>query len=220
MAQIFTPSFDTYARLGLVFAFIVLLVTVLMGPVAAGSSFQSRVGWPVDQPVPFSHKHHVGGLGIDCRFCHATVETGPHAGLPSTHVCMTCHSQIWTNAAMLAPVRQSLAAGRPLVWNRVSKLPDFVFFNHSIHIDRGVACIECHGRVDRMPLLARAQPFEMRFCLECHRDPSSRLRPTSELTTMAAPTWDEATHRRFALDAARRFGLDPARLDKCDICHR
>jgi hypothetical protein len=220
MAQIFLPSFDTYVRLGLIFACTLFLSLLLLGPVAAGSTFESRVGWPVEQPVPFSHQHHVAGLGIDCRFCHATVETGAHAGFPSTHVCMTCHSQIWTEAPMLAPVRESLASGRPLVWNRVAKLPDFAFFNHAIHIDRGVGCVECHGRVDRMPLLTRAKPFQMRFCLECHRDPASRLRPANAVTRMAPLTWDAAAHRRFARAAARRFGLDPARLDKCDICHR
>jgi hypothetical protein len=220
MAQIFAPSFDTYMRLGLIVAILIIPALLLLGPVATGSDYQSRVGWTVEQPIPFSHAHHVGGLGIDCRFCHSTVETSAHAGFPSTHVCMTCHSQIWTNAPMLAPVRASLASGRPLVWNRVSKLPDFVFFNHSIHIDRGVACVECHGRVDRMPLLARAYPFEMRFCLDCHRDPASRLRPTDEVTKMTPLTWNEPAHRRFALIAARRFGLNPTRLDKCDICHR
>jgi hypothetical protein len=220
MAQIFTPSFDTYVRLGLIVAVLLIVALFLLGPSAAGSDYQSKVGWVVEQPVPFSHEHHVGGLGIDCRFCHATVETSAHAGFPSTHVCMTCHSQIWTDAPMLAPVRSSLATGKPLVWNRVSKLPDFVFFNHSIHIDRGVACVECHGRVDTMPLLARAHPFEMRFCLDCHRDPAPRLRPTDEVTRMASMKWAEQTHRRFALAAARRFHLDPTRLDKCDICHR
>lgn len=220
MAQIFTPSFDPYVRLGFIVAGVILVSLVLLGPVAAGSSFQSGVGWAVEQPVPFSHQHHVAGLGIDCRFCHATVETGAHAGFPSTHVCMTCHSQVWTTAPMLAPVRQSMASGRPLVWNRVSKLPDFVYFDHAIHIDRGVACVECHGRVDRMPLLARARPFEMHFCLECHRDPARRLRPAGAITRMSALTWDEDAHRRFAEAAARRFGLDPARLDKCDLCHR
>jgi hypothetical protein len=220
MAQIFTPSFDTYFRLCLVLVCFSVLALLLLGPVAAGSAYQSRVGWTVEQPIPFSHQHHVAGLGIDCRFCHATVETGPHAGFPSTHVCMTCHSQIWTGAPMLAPLRQSLATGRPLVWNRVSKLPDYAFFNHAIHMNRGVGCVECHGRVDRMPLLARAKPFEMRFCLDCHRDPAMRLRPVSEITRMGSLTWDADTHRRFALDAARRFHLDPTRLDKCDICHR
>jgi hypothetical protein len=220
MAQVFTPSFDTYIRLGLIVFSIFFLTLVLLGPVAAGSTYQSRVGWTVEQTVPFSHQHHVAGLGIDCRFCHATVETGPHAGFPSTHVCMTCHSQIWTQAPMLAPVRQSLANGRPLVWNRVSKLPDFVYFNHSIHISRGVGCVECHGRVDHMPLLARAKPFEMRFCLDCHRDPAGRLRPASEETRMAPLAWNAGAHHAFALAAARRFALDPERLDKCDICHR
>jgi hypothetical protein len=220
VAQIFEPSADTYARLALIGGVSVLLGVGLLGPVAARSDYQSKVGWTVEQPVPFSHKHHVGGLGIDCRFCHATVETSAHAGFPSTHVCMTCHSQIWTGAAMLAPVRRSMATATPLVWNRVSKLPDYVFFNHSIHVDRGVPCVACHGRVDTMPLLSRAHPFEMRFCLDCHRDPAGRLGPVAAVTRMTPLAWDEQTHRRFASAAARRFHLDPARLDKCDICHR
>jgi len=220
MAQIFRPSADTYARMILGAAVLLVVALVLLGPAAGWSSYQSEVGWGVDQPVPFSHKHHVAGLGIDCRFCHATVETSAHAGFPSTHVCMTCHSQIWTGAKMLAPVRESLASGMPLVWNRVAKLPDYVFFNHSIHVSRGVACVECHGRVDTMPLLARAHPFEMRFCLDCHRDPAGRLGPTNQVTRMTPLAWDEATHRRFALAAAKRYHLDPNRLDKCDICHR
>lgn len=220
MAQIFKPSADSFARL-IFGAFILFLAgAFLLGPVAAWSAYQGKVGWVVDQPVPFSHKHHVAGLGIDCRFCHTTVETSAHAGFPSTHVCMTCHSQIWTGSPILAPVRQSLANGAPLTWNRVAKLPDFVFFNHSIHVNRGVACVECHGRIDQMPLLARAHPFEMRFCLACHRDPARRLGPTDQVTRMAPLAWDEAAHRRFALAAARRFHLDPTRLDKCDICHR
>ena len=220
MAQIFKPSVDTFARLALVAAVLFFVGIILLGPLAARSAYQSKVGWVVPQPVPFSHQHHVSGLGIDCRFCHATVETSAHAGFPSTHVCMTCHSQIWTGSPMLAPVRQSLATGKPMVWNRVSKLPDYVFFNHSIHIDRGVACVACHGRVDTMPLLARAKPFEMRFCLECHRDPAPRLGPPERVTQMTPLGWDEATHRRFALAAANRYHLDPSRLDKCDICHR
>lgn len=220
VAQIFRPSMDLYARLALVGAALVFLAVVLIGPVSAWSGYQGKVGWTIDQPVPFSHKHHVEGLGIDCRFCHADVERGPSAGFPSTHVCMTCHSQVWTHATVLAPVRQSLASGRPLVWNRVARLPDYVYFNHSIHVSRGVPCVACHGRVDAMPLLARAHPFEMRFCLQCHRDPAPRLVPRSQETRMRPMDWDEPTHRRFALAAARRFRLDPHRLDQCDICHR
>lgn len=220
MAQIFRPSIDTYARLVLIAALLLLVGVVLLGPVSAWSGYQGKVGWMVEQPVPFSHKHHVAGLGIDCRFCHATVEVGAHAGFPSTHVCMTCHSQIWTAAPMLEPVRQSLATDRPLAWNRVSKLPDYVFFNHSIHISRGVPCVACHGRVDTMPLLSRAHPFEMRFCLDCHRDPASRLVPAAAETRTAPLDWDKQGHRDFALAAAKRFHLDPTRLDKCDICHR
>lgn len=220
MAQIFKPAFDTYVRLAMLFLAFAVFLLIILGPVSAWSSYQSEVGWTVSQPIPFSHAHHVGGLGIDCRFCHATVEESAHAGFPSTHVCMTCHSQIWTGASMLAKVRKSLASGKPLVWNRVSKLPDYVYFNHAIHIDRGVACVSCHGQVDQMPLMTRAHPFEMRFCLDCHRDPAPRLGPANTVTQMGGLEWDKATHRQFAVAAAHRFKLDPARLDKCDICHR
>ncbi|MBE7204467.1 MAG: cytochrome c3 family protein, partial [Parafilimonas terrae] len=160
MAQIFRPSADTWLRLWVLAA----VVLVAGGLVAAGgyafSGYATRVGWVRDQPVPFSHAHHVGGLGIDCRYCHLTVETSAHAGLPPTHVCMTCHSQEWTRAPVLEPVRRSWATGQPLRWQRVAKLPDYVYFNHSIHVARGVPCTTCHGRVDRMPLMARAKPFE------------------------------------------------------------
>lgn len=220
MAQIFKASFDTYTRLALLGSVLLSIGIVLAGPVSGWSSYQSRIGWTIDQPIPFSHKHHVDGLGIDCRFCHASVERGASAGFPSTHVCMTCHSQVWTNAAMLQPVRDSLASGTPLTWNRAAKLPDYVYFDHAIHIDRGVPCVACHGRIDTMPLTARAHPFEMRFCLECHRDPAGRLVPRADETRMTPLGWDERRHRAFAAAAARRYKLDPNRLDKCDLCHR
>ena len=120
----------------------------------------------VDQPVPFSHKHHVLGLGLDCRMCHSTVETSADAGLPPLHTCMTCHSQIWTNAAMLAPVRRP----EPIRWRRVNVLPDYVYFNHSIHIAKGIECARCHGDVARMPMLAKRASLTMNFCLDCHRE--------------------------------------------------
>lgn len=222
MAQIFTPSFDTYFRLGLILAALAVAALALLGPVAAGSSYQSGVGWPVVQPVPFSHEHHVAGLGIDCRFCHATVETGPHAGFPSTHVCMTCHSQIWTNAGMLAPVRLSLAQDKPLIWQRVSKLPDYVYFNHSAHVAKGVPCVTCHGRIDRMPLTAAAHSFHMNWCLDCHRNPGPALRPPGEVTRMDWSGWDDSveSHRQYAALRVRVEHIDPVKLTQCNVCHR
>lgn len=172
------------------------------------------------QQVPFSHKHHVADEGIDCRYCHTGVETSPDAGLPSTHVCMTCHSQLWDKAGVLAPVRASLASGRPVRWQRIAQLPDYVYFDHSIHIDRGVGCVECHGRIDRMPLTARAKPFRMGFCLDCHRDPSTRLRPASLVTRMEPLPWTSDERRRFGKAAMAHFGIDPRKLDNCGVCHR
>lgn len=220
MAQIFRPSADTWLRL---FVAAIVLVTLLLFAAADGftaSDYQTRIGWVRTQPVPFSHAHHVGGLGIDCRYCHLTVETSAHAGLPPTHVCMTCHSQEWTHAPMLEPVRASWATGRPLQWQRVAKLPDYVFFNHAIHINRGVPCRTCHGRVDQMPLLSRAATFEMRFCIDCHRDPLPHLVPRDHVTDMEPMAWTADEQRRFADAQASRFHIDPKRLDKCDICHR
>lgn len=220
MAQIFHPSADTWLRLA-VLAVVLVIVGGLVGAAGyAGSQYATRVGWVQDQVVPFSHAHHVAGLGIDCRYCHTTVETSAHAGLPPTHVCMTCHSQEWIKAPMLEPVRRSYATGTPLRWNRVAKLPDYVYFNHSIHISRGVPCTTCHGRVDRMPLLARAQPFEMKFCVNCHRDPLPHLVPADQVTNPEPPRWSAIEQHRFAAAAARRLHIDPTRLDKCDICHR
>ncbi|CAH2600604.1 Molybdopterin oxidoreductase subunit, predicted; chaperone protein HtpG [Rhodovastum atsumiense] len=217
MAAIFTPGANLAAKL------------VLIGGVAAGAgglgwwwlwprtNYARRVGFPVEQPVPFSHEHHVAGLGIDCRFCHAAVESSAAAGLPPTYTCMTCHSQVWTNAAVLAPVRQSFARHRPIAWQRVTDLPDYVYFHHAIHIAKGVGCEECHGRIDRMALTAKARPMTMGFCLDCHRDPGPRLRPRAAVTEMG---WRRgpATPPAQALLAAYHIGA--RRLTDCSICHR
>ena len=136
--------------------------------------------------MPFSHQHHVGGLGLDCRYCHAGVETSPVAGLPPTHTCMTCHSQLYTQTAMLAPVRESLANNKPIHWNKVNRLPDYVYFDHSIHIAKGVGCTTCHGDVTSMPLMRQAAPLTMGWCLDCHRDPAPNLRPVADVFD---PNW-------------------------------
>ena len=130
-----------------------------------------------DQPVPFSHQHHVAGLGLDCRYCHTTVEESSFAGIPPTKTCMNCHAQIWTNAALLEPVRASFRTGQSLQWTRVHDLPDFVYFNHSIHVNKGIGCSTCHGQVDRMPLMWQEGSLQMEWCLNCHRAPEKFLRP-------------------------------------------
>ena len=184
------------------------------------STYVTEVGWVQDQPVPFSHKHHVADDGIDCRYCHTGVETSADAGLPPTHTCMTCHSQLWNDAAMLAPVRKSLESGQPIRWNRVAQVPDYVYFDHSIHVARGVGCVECHGRVDEMPLTMRAKAFQMQFCLDCHRDPATRLRPPELETRMAPLRWSEAQKRRFGEGVMHKHHIDPKLLDNCEVCHR
>lgn len=220
MPQIFSRVADTVVRFGILGVGVGTFAAALIARGLSGSSYQTQVGWVQDQPVPFSHEHHVGGLGIDCRYCHTGVETSPRAGLPPTHVCMTCHSQLWTGADVLAPVRQSLASGQPLKWNRVAQLPDYVYFNHSVHVARGVPCVECHGRVDKMPLTWRAKPFQMQFCLDCHRDPAPRLRPPSQVTQMELPHWSEEMHRTFGNAQIRRLHIERGRMDNCELCHR
>lgn len=222
MPQIFTASADTRLRAGLLLCVVVGVCAVLFTGGYMQSSYATRVGWVKDQPVPFSHQHHVGGLGLDCRYCHTTVEKSEHAGLPATHVCMTCHSQVWTGAPVLAPVRESLATGRPLAWNRVARLPDYVYFNHAIHIARGVPCVTCHGRVDELPLMAREKPFQMQWCLDCHRDPAPALRPPSEVTRMDWSGWerDQERHARYGAMMMKAYGIEPTKLDDCNTCHR
>jgi len=173
--------------------------------------------WPVEQPVPFSHEHHVAGLGIDCRFCHSAVEVSSSAGLPPTYTCMTCHSQVWTNAAVLAPVRQSLATGTPIVWNRVNDLPDYVYFNHSIHIAKGVGCASCHGEVDRMALSNKAQSLTMQFCLDCHRDPGPRLRPKDQIYNTE---WRRSADTPSPQALLAQYHVGGRLLTDCSICHR
>jgi len=148
------------------------------------SPYVTYAGISRPQLAPFSHQHHVAALGIDCRYCHTSVETSSFAGIPPTKTCMNCHSQIWTNAALLEPVRESFRSGKSLVWNRVNDLPDFVYFDHSIHINKGVGCNTCHGPVDRMPLMYNYASLQMEWCIECHRAPEKNLRPREQVFNM------------------------------------
>ena len=180
------------------------------------SDYETRIGFPRDQAVPFSHKHHVAGLGLDCRYCHTTVETAAAAGMPSSYTCMTCHSQIWTNAPMLAPVRASLSANQPLDWKRVNDLPDYVYFDHSIHVAKGVACETCHGRVDQMPLTWRAHSLTMSWCMDCHRDPGPHLRPRDQVFVMG---WKPDRDDPSGASLMSRYHIRNDLTD-CTICHR
>ena len=181
MAQLFKPSSNTYAKLS-IFGALFAVGGLLVGLNEFNrSSYMTSESVAREQPVPFSHKHHVGELGIDCRYCHTTVESSAFAGIPATQICMNCHSQIWKDAPMLEPVRASYRTGKSLEWTRVNDLPDFVYFDHSIHIAKGVGCASCHGDVTAMNLTWQAAPMTMEWCLSCHRDPVRNLRPREKV---------------------------------------
>jgi Cytochrome c7 and related cytochrome c len=217
--QIFSRTADTWFHAVAAGALVLTIALFAAAFAWARSQYSTAVARTQVQPVPFSHKHHAGQLGIDCRYCHSTVETDPDAGFPSTHVCMTCHSQIWTNAAVLGPVRDSFANNRSLNWKRVARVPDYVYFRHDIHIAKGIGCVECHGRIDEMPLTWRAEPFTMEWCLQCHRDPAPRLRPREARFDFDwKPPPDHAALGRKLMQLYRI--RSPAELTQCGVCHR
>jgi hypothetical protein len=218
VAQLFRPAADTIVRI-LLFSLVLLPIAgVALAYTVRVSPYWTQQNVTLDQPVPFSHKHHVGDLGLDCRYCHAGVETGRFAGMPPSSTCMTCHSQIWTNAAMLAPVRESFAHKTPIRWNRVHRLADYVYFDHSIHVAKGVPCSACHGAVHEMALMRQARPLTMGWCLDCHRNPGPNLVRASEEYDTAWTAQDEP------LSAAREYvghyGIKTAHLTDCSTCHR
>jgi Cytochrome c7 and related cytochrome c len=196
------------------------------------SPYITYAGVARPQPVPFSHEHHVAALGIDCRYCHTSVETSSFAGIPPTKTCMNCHSQIWTTAPMLEPVRESYRSGKSLVWNRVNDLPDFVYFNHSIHIAKGVGCNTCHGPVDRMPLMYNYASLQMEWCLNCHRNADEYLRPLSQVFNMryeppstsqpVVVDGKEYTDQvSLGRDLVKKYKLRTvADITSCSTCHR
>jgi hypothetical protein len=218
MAQIFHPSTNTVSKLTIFGA--VFLIGGLLWLLAElnRSSYVTQANVVRPQPVPFSHKHHVSGLGIDCRYCHTAVEQSAFAGIPSTTTCMNCHSQIWTNSPMLEPVRESYRTGQPLRWNRVHNLAEFAYFNHSIHVNKGVGCATCHGPVDQMPLIAQEHSLLMEWCLDCHRNPEQYLRPREEVFNMAwtAP----ANQSELGMELVRKYNVRTEQLTDCSVCHR
>lgn len=218
MAQIFQPRSNTFARVSLLG---IVLFIVFLGWAADAifwSPYTTRVNVPLEQPVPFSHRHHAEQLGIDCRYCHVSVQKSAFAGVPDTETCMTCHSQLFTTAPLLAPVRRSLATGIPLRWNRVNKLPDFVFFNHSIHVDNGIGCAVCHGAVNQMTLTWKGQTLYMKWCLDCHRQPQKYLRPRDQVFNL---DWKTPTNQ-FATGSAllAQYHIHTTDLTDCSTCHR
>lgn len=219
MPQIFHRSTNTLSRLS-IFG-VVFFVGGLLWLIAQinRSSFITETDVVRAQPVPFSHEHHVAGLGIDCRYCHSSVEQSAFAGLPATATCMSCHSQIWSGSDVLKPVRDSFQTGAPIRWTRVHNLPDFVYFDHSIHLNKGVGCVTCHGRVDRMPLMWQDQTLQMEWCLNCHRAPESHLRPREQVFNM---TWQpENDQTALGRQLIKQYNIrSPSELTSCSTCHR
>jgi hypothetical protein len=216
VAQVFGPGANSLSRFTLLGAALGLVAAFVAAEVYVRSPYVTGVGAPVDQPVPFSHKHHVSDDGIDCRYCHTTVETSAFAGIPPTQTCMNCHSQIFSQSPVLAPVRDSFQTGEPIHWNRVNSLPDFVYFDHSIHVQKGVGCSTCHGPVDQMPLTWKAQSLQMGWCLECHMDPSKYVRPREEVFNMA---WQPpANQDELGRQIVQAYHVQSK--ISCSTCHR
>jgi hypothetical protein len=215
MSQIFKPSTNTLARVSLFGAIVFLAVLVWVFADLNRSAWATRQGVIRKQPVPFSHDHHVAGLGIDCLYCHTSVEESAFAGIPPTATCMNCHKLIWNDSPMLEPVRESFRTGEPIEWVRVTDLPDFVYFDHSIHIAKGVGCATCHGRVDQMPLMKQHASLQMEWCLDCHRAPERHVRPRSEIYNMEWHAEDQAT---LGAQLVEEYNIE-SRLS-CSACHR
>ena len=218
MAQLFRRRANTIVRVAIVGG--ALFFTVVCAALYAycRSDYWTRAEEPLPQPVPFSHQHHVAGLGIDCRYCHTSVEKSAFAGMPSTEICMTCHSQVWKDAPVLEPVRDSLQTGKPLQWIRVYDLPDYVYFNHSIHVNKGIGCVNCHGRIDQMPITWEAQQLHMRWCLDCHRHPENRVGPTNEVFNLRYRPGSDLATTGPQLLLQQHVHTDG--LTDCYTCHR
>lgn len=216
MAQLFQPRANGLFR-------VVISLTVIGIAVVAALAFSYvrsdsfwNVGRPLTQPIPFRHDLHVSTLQLDCRYCHSTVERAAHAGMPSAVTCMSCHSQVWTGATVLDPLRTALALEQAITWRSVHRLPSYAYFHHAAHVSKGVACETCHGRVDRMPRTVKVHTMSMGWCLDCHKDPVPLLRPQEAVFAMGyEPHGKELPPevRTFYREAARR-------LTDCSTCHR
>ncbi len=219
MSQIFPPRANAWARsslaaaLGLVATLTWVVFTLMRSSWATGQNES------IEQPIQFSHAHHIGGVGLDCRYCHTSVENSAFAGIPPTNTCMTCHSLLWANAPILEPVRASFRNNTSLTWIRVNDLPDFVYFNHQIHVKQGVGCVTCHGPVDKMPLVYQAQSLLMEWCLDCHRAPEKYIRPREAVFNPNYVAPANQLDQGLALKTA--YGIATAtHLTSCSVCHR
>lgn len=219
--QVFSPIHNLIARVAIVGAVLVGGGGLVLMDALSRSPIYYYTKTPRPQPVPFSHKHHVA-LGIDCRYCHTSVEHSSFANIPPSKTCMNCHNAMWNEAPMLEPVRNSFLNNEALEWTRVNDLPDFVYFNHSIHVNKGIGCATCHGRVDQMPLTWKEKPLFMKWCLDCHRDPAQFVRPKDKVFDMAFDPKSISREAREELveEYGIERGFDNTRLTNCTICHR
>jgi hypothetical protein len=216
MPQIFRRSANTLSKVSLFGVLSLVGGLILLAMVLGRSAYVTRANEYIEQPIQFSHLHHVTDDGIDCRYCHTSVETSPFAGSPPTKTCMNCHSQLFATEPILEPVRASFRDDKPLHWVRVHDLPDFVYFNHSIHVKKGMGCETCHGRVDQMPLMQQVNTLQMEWCLNCHRNPENYVRPRSEITTMGyRPPVPQSV---IGPQLVREYGINS--LTSCSTCHR
>jgi len=215
--QTFHRSANSLAKISIAVVVIALGALGWLGLETFRSPYVTHEGEIHEQPVVFSHEHHVAGLGLDCRYCHTSVEKSNFAGLPPSSTCINCHRQIWTNADLLAPVRESYATNTPLRWNRVHDLPDFVYFNHSIHIAKGVGCTTCHGSVETMSLTWKGQSLFMSWCLDCHRNPGPKLRPVDKVFD---PFWKRGPNTPPPDELVKVNHVVTTGLTDCSTCHR
>ena len=218
MAQIFHSKTNILSKVSIIVGALLAGGALALVLGLARSPYVNMVGVSREQPVPFSHKHHINGLGIDCRYCHVSVEDAAFAGIPAIKTCMTCHSQIWTEAPILEPIRASYRTDEAIKWLRVHDLPDFVYFNHSIHVRKGVGCESCHGRVDQMPLMRKVNSLDMQWCIQCHKQPEKFIRPREAVYQMGwKPEGDQLALGKKLVDD---YHIDKAKMLNCSICHR
>jgi hypothetical protein len=216
MSQIFHRSTNTLSRASL-FGAVFFLALAAYGLVLVNrSGYVTRAGVAIEQPIPFSHKHHANELGIDCRYCHTAVEQSASAGIPPTKTCMNCHSQIWADSPTLEPVRASFRTDQSIQWIKVHDLPDFVYFNHSIHVAKGIGCASCHGRIDQMNLTWQESSLQMEWCLSCHRHPEQHVRPRDQVFNMAWQPAREDSGKQLVAE----YNIHTEQLTNCSICHR
>jgi len=216
MRQLFPRGSNAVSRASIVVVLLLLGGVAATGALLSNSGYSTGQGVFLNQPVPFSHDHHTAGLGIDCRYCHTGVEVAATAGIPPIATCMNCHRQIWTNAELLEPIRAAYREGVAVEWERVHDLPDFVYFDHSVHVTKGIGCETCHGRVDRMPLVYQASSLTMAWCLDCHRDPARFVRPKEEVFTFG---WEPPVPQRV-LGPQLVEQYDIQTRTSCSACHR